>query len=356
MLPASLPNLSALEAPAPVPAPAEAPAGNATQPAAAEAVAAKQPAVVGHAPAATAAKPAATTAAAAATHTAAASGAAVQKPKPAAFGTAAGGAAAERMVEAAAVQPASAKPVGAMAAKPVVAAQPAAAKPTRVPTPKPAAKPVVPAKAVPTQQPVVAQQPPVIVPQGPPRMLISQGPDYALALPNPAVPQRAGVPASVIFPGAVTAGARTTLGPFRMQALPPYPLQANRAVGYADLVPVVQFSNNHYYLHQVGMGGWTGRLDGGVRSLGFAYQHCCCCCCWRLCTGFAIHRCSSHAKPAACASLHVGSWAAALPLLGDRAAATAHAEARSPTHTLPIPILAPFYPLRSRPTPVPWCS
>ncbi|KAI7842893.1 hypothetical protein COHA_003405 [Chlorella ohadii] len=247
-LPASLPNLSALETPAPAPAPAEAPSGNATPPAAATAGAAKQPAAGVHAPAATTAASAATTAAAAATHMAAASSA---KPKPAATGTAAGGTAAEQMVEAAAVQPVAAKPVGAVAAKPVAAAQAAAAKPTPVPIPKPAAKPVAPAKALPTPQPVVAQQPPVTVPQGPPRMLISQGPDYALALPNPAVPQRASVPASVIFPGAVTAGARTTLGPFRMQALPPYPLQANRAVGYADLVPVVQFSNNHYYLHQI---------------------------------------------------------------------------------------------------------
>lgn len=225
MLPGSLNNFTVVATPAPAPAPAVAPApANATQPATAAVGAAKQPAAKPTAPAAAA------TAGAATTPSSAAAGTTAPKPKAAAAGSqAADRSAVDQMVEAAAVRPSVAKPVGAV--KPVAAAKPAA-------------------KAAPTPKPVAATQPTAAA-QVPPRMLIAQGPEYALALPNPAVPQRAGVPGSVIFPAAVAVGARTGLGPFKVQALPPYPLQANRAVGYGGLVPVVQFANNHYYLYQV---------------------------------------------------------------------------------------------------------
>lgn len=250
MLPGSLNNFTVAATPAPAPAPAVAPATEiATQPATAAAGAAKQPAAKPTKPAAAA------TAGAATTPSSAAAGAAVPKPKAAAAAgsQAADRAAADQMVEAAAVRPAAAKPVAAV--KPVAAAKPAA-------------------KVAPTPKPVAATQPTAAV-QMPPRMLITQGPEYALALPNPAVPQRAGVPSAVIFPAAVAVGARTGLGPFKAQALPPYPLRANRAVGYGNLVPVVQFANKHYYLYQVSR---AGLLSMACQSPALLPAQLCCVC------------------------------------------------------------------------------
>ena len=108
-------------------------------------------------------------------------------------------------------------------------------------------------------------------------MLTFQDAEYLQALPDPAAQQEAAAADALTVPVAAI-NSRAKLGRFKVRALPPYPLQANRPVGFADLVPTVHFSHNHWVLHQVGKGFAcnAGERRGGTCSL----QPCCC---WVLC-------------------------------------------------------------------------
>lgn len=132
-----------------------------------------------------------------------------------------------------------------------------------------------------------------------PKMLVYQDAEYLQALPDPAAQQEAAAADALTVPAAAV-GSGTKLGRFKVRALPPYPLQANRPVGFGDLVPTVHFSHNHWYLYQARQGfACSGReLRGGRCWL----QSCCGCVQWH--AGTILRRlcpclqCGLHASPA----------------------------------------------------------